>query len=527
MQKKKENLLEKIVKKDYNNELEKILEEKNFGENEKNILLNILYKIEVAYKDYEHVKRNVETKEEMIEKIIDIIKNDCDKILLIKPTQEDTSILKNRTFIINKENKEIICYPIERKVLYCISKIGKNEKIIKDKYFLIDKTLSNTINIGNSINMVEPLRDFNGFSWTTIKSEIESIEYNIIYQNLRILIGYEFLNKWSYNKEYIIDYMELLKNKLLDDYDNKKANEIIEIISKLSILLEIKYNTDTSKYMYEIKDDILKKAINAENMSNFVKDITNQKKELTSKICEIDEIINDKELIQKEYQIRNEKLPLEKKIFSIRVLADIMVREREKYFEQLEELNKLLNPNKFIKYKEDLEHKKQYLQLLDCNDIEKEINKLIIKLQKIFLQCYEIKINNAETRGQIIDLLYEFRYYGKIPFNTEINIKEVKELQLKIDEIQRKLIEKAYTYKIINLFTASLELNYQIIKNIFNTSIINLEGIIIKIIKEKDKLYMQLYDEKIFENKIEIDTQGIIDTNKIDIKLNRNIKFFV
>ena len=42
MQKKKENLLEKIVKKDYNNELEKVLEEKNFGENEKNILINIL-----------------------------------------------------------------------------------------------------------------------------------------------------------------------------------------------------------------------------------------------------------------------------------------------------------------------------------------------------------------------------------------------------------------------------------------------------------------------------------------------------
>ena len=62
MQKKKENLLEKIVKKDYNNELEKVLEEKNFGENEKNILLNILYKIEAAYKDYKCVKRNVETK---------------------------------------------------------------------------------------------------------------------------------------------------------------------------------------------------------------------------------------------------------------------------------------------------------------------------------------------------------------------------------------------------------------------------------------------------------------------------------
>ena len=30
--------------------------------------------------------------------------------------------------------------------------------------------------------MVEPLRDFNGYSWTTIPSEIESIQHNLIYQ---------------------------------------------------------------------------------------------------------------------------------------------------------------------------------------------------------------------------------------------------------------------------------------------------------------------------------------------------------
>ena len=46
MQKKNDNFLEKIVKKDYNNELEAILEKKYFNEDVKSILLNILYKIE-------------------------------------------------------------------------------------------------------------------------------------------------------------------------------------------------------------------------------------------------------------------------------------------------------------------------------------------------------------------------------------------------------------------------------------------------------------------------------------------------
>ena len=60
----KEKFLDKIVKKDYNNELETILENKKFDENAKNLLLNILYKIEAAYKDYEKVKVKSKSKEE-------------------------------------------------------------------------------------------------------------------------------------------------------------------------------------------------------------------------------------------------------------------------------------------------------------------------------------------------------------------------------------------------------------------------------------------------------------------------------
>ena len=49
MQKKTDKILEKIVKKNYNNELEEVLEKKLFDENTKSNLLSILYKIEAAY----------------------------------------------------------------------------------------------------------------------------------------------------------------------------------------------------------------------------------------------------------------------------------------------------------------------------------------------------------------------------------------------------------------------------------------------------------------------------------------------
>ena len=129
-------------------------------------------------------------------------------------SDKENQIPNNKTYIINKEKNEIIAYPIERKILYAISKIGKRDKIIKDEYFLINETLSDLINVGNNIDTVEPLRDFNGYSWTTIQQEIESIEHNLIYQNLRILVGNEFLEKWVKNNEYIIDYYDLFKERL-------------------------------------------------------------------------------------------------------------------------------------------------------------------------------------------------------------------------------------------------------------------------------------------------------------------------
>ena len=116
MRQKKKNFLEKIVKKDYNNELENILEDKNYDENVKSILLSILYKIEVAYKDLQTVKKDIENQEEYKANLLDIIKNQCNQIKIVRMSDEKHKIPENKTYIIDKEKKEIISYPIERKL---------------------------------------------------------------------------------------------------------------------------------------------------------------------------------------------------------------------------------------------------------------------------------------------------------------------------------------------------------------------------------------------------------------------------
>ena len=354
MLQKKKNFLEKIVKKDYNNELEEILEAKHFDEIVKSTLLSILYKIEAAYKDLETVKKDVQTKEEYVANIIEIIKNNCDSIEIVKMSDEQNKIPNKKTYIVDKNNKKIVAYPIERKILYAISKISKKDKIIKDDYFLINETLSELINVGNSINMVEPLRDFNGYSWTTIPQEIESIDHNLIYQELRILVGHKFLNKWVKNSEFIIDYFYMFKEILENQYGKKNEEKLVELLSKISILLSIKYNEGKYEEILKIKNKLDEQVEEIQDKEKFIEDITKKKIKITKEIKKIDEIINDKELLQKEYVLRNENLSLENKIFSMRILAKIMVQEKEEKMKELEDLNKILKPQNFMKYQKEI-----------------------------------------------------------------------------------------------------------------------------------------------------------------------------
>ena len=527
MPKKKENLIDKLVKKNYKNELEAILEHKNYDENSKSILLSILYKIEAAYKDYSTVKVDVEPKDDYIQNLISIIEKDCKDIKLVSLEDEKANeLLENKTFYVDKKIKRIICYPIERKLLYAIAKIGKKDKIVKDKYFIRNLTISNLINTGNNISMVEPLRDFNGYSWTTLPKEIESIAHNLVYQNLRILIGNDFLNQWTQNKEYIIDYYELFLSKLLQMYGEKSREELIDLLCQISILLEIKFNKDSKRDMTRKKKEVDKKLKEVQDRTAYIVKITKQKRKLEKQIREIDETLNNKRLLQKEYKIRNELLPLEKKIFSLRILSELMQKERKDKLNQIKQLNSLVNPQKFIKYKEDLEEKEKYLKVLDTEDVEKEINKKLLTFQKCFLECYISKINKANTKQELLNIIYEFRYYNLLPFYKDKLVYEQKQLQNELDKIGKLIIKKAEELKLMEVLYQDEEVNYQIIKNIFTVRIINLENTFLQMKKEGDDIYVQLFDEGGFQEKnILLDVKDY-DRKLLNIRLNKKIRVF-
>ena len=75
-------------------------------------------------------------------------------------------------------------------------------------------------------------------------------------------------------------------------------------------------------------------------------------------------------------------------------------------------------------------------------------------------------------------------------------------------------------------FSKEKEIEYKILKNIFSVRVINLEDLYLKVTKEKDTYFVQLFDENVFEEKIPI--KDIKELNKKDIafKLNKKIKIF-
>lgn len=505
MQKKKNNLLEKIVKKDYNNELEEVLENKKFDEYAKSTLLGILYKVEAAYNDMETVKRDVKTKDEYIENIISIVKNNCNSIKIIKMSDENSEIPEHKTYVIDKKNKTIIAYPIERKILYAIAKISNKEQIVKDDYYILNETLSEFLNVGYNIDMVEPLRDFNGYSWTTIPQEIESIDHNLIYQILRILVGHKFLDKWVKNKEFMIDYFYEFKEILEDKYGEENAKNIVKLLEKISVLLSAKFDKEKYNTIIEAKEDTEEKLEKIKDKAVFLEEVTEQKKQITKEIKELDEKINDKKLLQEEYISRNEKLNLENKIFSMRVLAKILAQEKEEKQKKLSELNDIMNPKDFIKYQKKLDDRYEYLSMLNAKNIDEKLDTLKIQFLKEFLECLKINIKKAETKSEIEKIIYDFRYYLLLQYDTNKKVKKVEELIETEDEISKLIIKKAIGLKVFEKITEDEEKNYKVLKNLFTLRIIKLEDAHLKITKEKGKYFLKVFDEKEFEEKIQLE----------------------
>lgn len=475
-------MLGKILKKDKNEELEKVLEEKQIDEQAKNLLQGILYKIEVAYKDYQKVKTTEETEEQYVEQLILNIKKNCNKIDIVKLNQKlaDEELqkeLKKNKYYVGED--EIISYPIEEKLLYAIEK--KSNKIVRKQDEESAEIVSNFINTGKSIDRIEVLRDFNGWSWTTVKKEIENIDANLTFQMLQILYG--------------------------KDFKDIPEKEIEKLLTKIALINELKENAELATNIKVKLQDIKEKLAQYEDTVSNIEKISTHRKNAMEQLNEIEKILGQEVKLKEEYERRNKDVTLDKKIFNIRVLKKELKDKKKQLLNEISEDNYLLNPKNYMAEKNKLEKEYESMAVVEVSDEEKE--KILIEFIQKFLECFNSKIAKTEEQEEILKLIYQFRYFMCLPFNLTQSVKDVEVINEDVIKTEKLLFKKAIEKKVIS------KVPFEVMAHLFKTRIIILEELNYKVIKTKDeKYYVQIFDDNVTEEKFEVKSIGNIKTNK-------------
>ena len=264
--------------------------------------------------------------------------------------------------------------------------------------------------------MLEVIRDFNGWSWDIVTKEIGDIKGNFLYQNLLLLNGKNInikKTKKMYNTIIKMSIQKYLANKENEDYIQKFE--------------EIKKAKKERLDLFEHKRDLLDK-------------ITEEKKEYTKQIEQIDRTLNNNELLKKEYYERNKNLPNKEKIFSVSYLVGILEKERKKLLEGIEECNKIILPKEYVEQKSKLEEETRFLESIQIDIYRNDI----VEICKEFLENVKniIKGINEENKNKLITWIYKIRYYRYIPISETESVRDLQELNNLFEEVIRLIIKK-------------------------------------------------------------------------------------
>ena len=135
---------------------------------------------------------------------------------------------------------------------------------------------------------------------------------------------------------------------------------------------------------------------------------------------DIEKILRQESRIMAEYEKRDN-------VFNIKVLKKEFSDKRSKLLNEISEYNYLLNPMNYMKEKKKLEDEKARLDVKRTTKKQKE--ELIAEFIEIFLKCFDIKIKESIEQEEIVKLIYQFRYFMCLPYDLEINLKDIKKFE--------------------------------------------------------------------------------------------------
>lgn len=513
----KEKLFSKFNVIDYNEKLEEILERKHFSEEAENLLLSVFYKVQGCYKDYKVVKNTSTTEKDFIEKLMNIIDYKCNKITIIKPIIG----VETPKYKVNKKSKEIVVFPNEIYLLYALYKLGEYSVKKGEDVTFLSKCMLATLNEGQSTSNSEIIRDFTGWAWEIASNEIENIEQNIFFKNMEFLLGTEFIQNNLSNNE----IEKIINDKFIYLYGKEHSKIAIKKMQQFLIAIYSNINSVRKKNVLNQINTIKLKLAELEDKSTFILNLKQVNAKKIKKVKKIDKILSSIQLIRKEFIKKNESLPDNEKIFSISNFVEILEKQRTKSVEIINENNNLLNPLNYARKLNDVKQElKKYEELKLSNTTNADVDKYLIEFQKIFFEGMRNNIKNANTKKELINLIYQFRYYNHIPYKNGVKLKFDKRIEEYWEDVSIELIEKLLDNNIIDVMAEDGKLNYDIVKYILLNKIMKLENINIKMTKYNDRLAVEYYDGNALEDKVEIEVNDLSD---IRIKTERKTKLFI
>jgi len=503
----KEEIFSKFNIKDYNNELEKIIEKKAFSEDAKNLLLSMFYKIENAYDDYKKIKSIEKTKKEELEQLLKTIENDCNVIELIKPKIKEETILKDKKFIAIYEEKKIIAYQNEKSIYYGLCNLQQPKYKVKTSLKIIDKVIEKAMNEGLWISKAEIIRDFDGWSWNIERNDIDNYIYNLIYQNFSIILGENKLNKWLNNNGY---FGGIEKN-----IDKKIYKLICKILVQEYVTVESDFKKEIDIKIKKFKEELS----NMEDKKIYLENLAEKKKNNTKLIKKIDNLLSNLNELKDEFIKVNKELDDNNKIFSLSDFVEIKQAQRNKLIKEIDEYSQAMKPAVFVEKKEFFKDSIEIFSSIE--DLTTQRN-FLIDLQKEILKFFSERIGKIETKKEIYDMIYKLRYYKEIYLNEHEKIKDIKELKKYIENVEKKLLTIACNFKVLNIISNTIEENYRIMEEIFNTNMIDLEDIILEFKKKNEKIILNIYEDENLNKCIEYDK-----FEDLNVKYNKKIKLFI
>ena len=246
-------------------------------------------------------------------------------------------------------------------------------------------------------------------------------------------------------------------------------------------------------------------------VSEYVENISNIKKDLLNKIKEIDEQLNDPKELRNAYINHNKNLPNEQKIFSVSHYEEMIQKQRQDILNKIEEYNKLQNPIEFVKIKQELENRIKFAEEVNTIQIE--------DLQKVFFKDFSKILGDLNEKDRLIDYIYKIRYLKYLPVSQDKLMKDV----IDFTDLEKNTIEKCIEKNVITPISNNAKTDYLLLKSLFETRNISIEGLLVKLNVKDGKLISEIYDGDILDSTNEVE---LPKGSNIHLRKTKKVKIF-